>query len=185
MRILKMLATATALAMVPVAANAAFEPQKEAPLGEYVSLECAITKTSDHGRDADPIYKIDVELALTPRAQPTSLVVEHVSANGRRYSRDEQYTRSNLTFTPGRIEYYWNGTMLRNPAVTMRGSLWRNTSGWFYSEDQYRGGTKSFWIDEQVPSGMRRRRLSCRTVFQESVSARSPTMRSSISQGYD
>jgi hypothetical protein len=26
----------------------------------------------------------------------------------------------------------------------MRGSLWRNTSGWFYSEDQYRGGTKSF-----------------------------------------
>ena len=121
MRILRMLATATAVAMVPLAANAAFEPQKEAPLGEYVSLECAITRTSDHGRDADPIYKINVELALTPRAQPTSLVVEHVSANGRRYSRDEQYTRSNLTFTPGRIEYYWNGTMLRNPAITMRG----------------------------------------------------------------
>ena len=115
MRILKMLATATAVAMVPLAANAAFEPQKEAPLGEYVSLECAITKTSDHSRDADPIYKINVDLALTPRATPTSLVVEHVSANGRRYSRDEQYTRSNLTFKPGRIEYYWNGTMLRNP----------------------------------------------------------------------
>ena len=43
MRILKMLATATAIAVVPVAANAAFEPQKETPLGEYVSLECAIT----------------------------------------------------------------------------------------------------------------------------------------------
>ena len=142
MRILKMLATATALAMVPVAANAAFEPQKEPPLGEYVSLECAIVKAS--GRDADPIYKINVDLVLTPRAQPTSLVVEHVSANGRRYSRDEQYTRSNLTFTPGRIEYYWNGTMVRNSAYTMRGALWRNTGGWFYSEDQYRGGTKSF-----------------------------------------
>ena len=39
MRTLKILATATAIAIVPVAANAAFEPQKEAPLGEYVSLE--------------------------------------------------------------------------------------------------------------------------------------------------
>jgi hypothetical protein len=47
---------------------------------------------------------------------PTSLVVEHISANGRHYSRDEPYTRSNLTFTPGRIEYYWTGTMVRNPA---------------------------------------------------------------------
>ena len=63
MRILKMLATATAVAMVPLAANAAFEPQKEAPLGEYVSLECVITKTSDHSRDADPIYKINVDLS--------------------------------------------------------------------------------------------------------------------------
>jgi len=35
MRTLKMLAIATAVAIVPVAANAAFEPQKEAPLGEY------------------------------------------------------------------------------------------------------------------------------------------------------
>jgi hypothetical protein len=141
---LKMLATATAIAIVPVAANAAFQPQKEVPLGEYVSLECVIVKTSDHSRDADPIYKINVDLALTPRATPTSLVVEHVSANGRHYSRDEQYTRSNLTFTPGRIEYYWNGTMVRNSAYTMRGALWRTTGGWFYSEDQYRGGTKSF-----------------------------------------
>ena len=144
MRTLKILATATAIAIVPVGANAAFEPQKEAPLGEYVSLECVIVKTSDHSRDADPIYKINVDLVLTPRATPTSLVVEHVSANGRRYSRDEQYTRSNLTFTSGRIEYYWNGTMVRNSAITMRGALWRNTGGWFYSEDQYRGGTKSF-----------------------------------------
>ena len=53
MRILKMLATATALAMVPVAANAAFEPQKEPPLGEYVSLECAIVKASGRRRRSD------------------------------------------------------------------------------------------------------------------------------------
>jgi hypothetical protein len=36
--------------------------------------------------------------------------------------------------------------MVRNSAYTMRGALWRNTGGWFYSEDQYRGGTKSFWM---------------------------------------
>ena len=55
MRILKMLATATAIAIVPFAANAAFEPQKEPPLGEYVSLECVIVKTSDHSRDASDL----------------------------------------------------------------------------------------------------------------------------------
>src|SRR5260221_13861682 len=125
MRTLKMLATATAIAVVPVVANAAFEPQKEAPLGEYVSLECVIVKTSDYSRDADPIYKINVDLVLTPRSTPTSLGVEHVSASGPRYSRDEQYTRSNLTFTPGRIEHYWNGPMAGTPAYTMRAAVWR------------------------------------------------------------
>jgi hypothetical protein len=137
MRTLKMLATATAIAIVPVAANAAFEPQKEAPLGEYVSLECVIVKTSNRSRDADPIYKINVDLELTPRATPTSLVVEHVSANGRRYSRDEQYTRSNLTFTPGRIGILPTPCAARSGGTPAAGSTpkiniaaGRNRFGW-------------------------------------------------------
>jgi hypothetical protein len=36
--------------------------------------------------------------------------------------------------------------MIGNSAYTMRGALWQNHNGWFYSENQFKGGTGSFWM---------------------------------------
>jgi hypothetical protein len=138
------LAAALVCAAIP-SANAAFEPRKEPQFSGGVDLECAIVKTSDgYRKDADPIYKIVVALSLSPEASPTSLTVTHVSAGGNYYTRDEQYTKSNLTNTRGKFEYFWTGTMVKNSAYTMRGALWRNNNGGFYSENQFKGGTGSF-----------------------------------------
>ena len=110
-----------------------------------VSLECAVVKTSEgYKKDADPIYKIVVELSHDGHA-PMSLRVMHVAASGAIYDRDDQYMQTNLSNTPGRLEYSWIGTMAKNRAYTMRGALWRNTSNnWFYSETQFRGSTQSY-----------------------------------------
>lgn len=143
MTALKPILVAALLCAAIPGANAAFEP-KNVPPFNGVDLECAITKTSDgYKKDADPIYKIVVALSLED-GHPTSMTVTHVSAAGKNYTRDEQYTKSNLTNTRGKYEYFWTGTMVNNSAYTMRGALWQNDNGWFYSENQFKGGTGSF-----------------------------------------
>jgi hypothetical protein len=110
-----------------------------------VNLECAVVKTTEgYKKDDDPIYKVMVELSHDGHA-PMSLKVMHVAASGAVYDRDDQYRQTNLTNTPGRLEYSWTGTMAKNRAYTMRGSLWRNTSNnWFYSETQFKGSVTSY-----------------------------------------
>src|SRR4029079_5643530 len=106
------LVAALVCAAIP-SANAAFQP-KNVPTFNGVDLECAITKTSDgYKKDADPIYKIVVALSLAEGAPP-SMTLTHVSATGKNYTRDEQYTKSNLTNTRGKYEYFWTGTMVNN-----------------------------------------------------------------------
>jgi hypothetical protein len=110
-------------------ANAAFEAKPPLKF-QSAYLECGILKTSEgyKRRDDDPIYKIIVSLVVSQNGDgsPTSMTVTHVSASGKFYTRDEQYTNSNLTSTRGKFEYFWTGTMIHNSAITMRGTLIRN-----------------------------------------------------------
>jgi hypothetical protein len=123
-----------------------FHPRKPEPLEKYTSLECVPVQAtdSDH-RDRDPIYKIVVNVSFDDNWQPENLSVLHYAASGTAYDRADQYTRSDLTYTPGKIDYYWTGTWVQNSAVTMRGHLMRSTANkWTYSEDQFKYGRQDY-----------------------------------------
>ena len=116
---MKTMVLAAALVVAAVVPASAFQ---QAAWDGGVSLECAVVKTTEgYKKDADPIYKIVVELSHDGRA-PMILKVMHIAASGAVYDRDDQYTNTNLTNTPGRLEYSWTGTMAKNRAYTMRGS---------------------------------------------------------------
>jgi len=139
---MKIIVLASALVVASVLPASAFQ---QATWDGGVNLECAVVKTTEgYKKDTDPIYKVVVELSHDGRA-PMSMKVMHVAASGAVYDRDDQYVQTNLTNTPGKLEYSWTGTMAKNRAYTMRGSLWRNTANtWFYSETQFRGSAQSY-----------------------------------------
>src|SRR6516162_6203589 len=128
-------------------ADAQFRPgAKFEPLPEEVNLECGIIQTTEgNKKDEDPIYKIMIDLTLDDRRNPTGLTVTHVSVSGKTYIRDEQYSDSTLTNTPGRTEYFWSGKMVNNKRYTMKGTLVRTVDNkWYYTEQQFRNGKQSF-----------------------------------------
>src|SRR5262249_19935050 len=92
-----------------------------------------------------PIYKITIDLRLDDSGNPTGLTVTHVSASGKSYARDEQYSDSTLTNTLGKTEYFWSGEMANNKSYTMKGTLVRTVDNkWSYTEQQFRNGKQSF-----------------------------------------
>jgi hypothetical protein len=126
--------------------QSSFRPAEPHPLDKATSLECVPVKVTDRDR-RDPIYKIIVTLSLDDGLTATDLTVVHYATSGTPYSRADQYTRSNLTQTPGKTEYYWTGTWIKNATVTMTGSLIRSADGkWTYSEQQYKYGRPSFFL---------------------------------------
>jgi hypothetical protein len=138
---------ALAVALSAVALNPpAFGAFTEAPrpkIGPYNTLECAIVKTTERYQrdDADPFYKIVVELTTAP----VTMTVRHVSASGRVRTRDEQYGDARMWQTPNRNEWTWTGTLTANRQVTMRGLLWNDVSGnWYYSETLHERGAQTY-----------------------------------------
>jgi hypothetical protein len=136
------------LLMVASSAGAQFRPGAQIePLPTDVFLECAILQTTEgsNKKDEDPIYKIVINLTLDDRRNPTGLTVTHVSASGKSYIRDEQYTDSILRNTPGKTEYFWTGKMRENPSYTMKGTLVRTVeNNWYYTEQQFRNRKRTF-----------------------------------------
>jgi hypothetical protein len=121
-----------------------FRPAKPEPVEKYTSLECVPVQATDSDR-RDPIYKIAVNIALDDNGKPEEMRVFHHATSGASYNRSDQYTRSDLTQTPGKTDYYWTGTWIKNSAVTMRGNLMRSTtSKWSYSEQQFKYGRPEF-----------------------------------------
>ena len=107
-------------------------------------VECAPVRATDTDRN-DPVYKISVSISFDDDGKPTDLTVTHYTISGASYNRADQYTQSNLTQTPGRTDYYWTGTWIKNSAVTMTGNLARSTTGkWTYSEQQRKYGRPQF-----------------------------------------
>jgi hypothetical protein len=121
-----------------------FRPVAPEPLDRYTSLECVPVQATDTDR-RDPIYKITVDISFDDNGKPEEMTVSHYATSGASYDRAEQYTRSDLTQTPGRTDYYWTGTWTKNSAVTMRGNLRRSTTNkWTYSEQQFKYGRLQF-----------------------------------------
>jgi hypothetical protein len=131
-------------------ATAQFRPgtknQPPQPLPPEVFLECGIVQTTEgYKKDEDPIYKITIRLALDDNRNPAGLDVTHVSASGKSYIRDEQYSDSTLTNTPGKTEYFWSGKMAKDKSYTMKGTLVRTDDNkWYYTEQQFRNGKQRF-----------------------------------------
>ncbi len=93
----------------------------------------------------DPVYKTAISIEFDDDWNPADLTVIHHTVSGATYNRADQYTRSDLTHTPGRTDYYWRGTWIKNPAYTMTGNLVRTTTNkWTYSEHQFQYGRLHF-----------------------------------------
>jgi hypothetical protein len=121
-----------------------FRPAAPEPLERYTSLECVPVQATDRDR-RDPIYKITVNISFDENGNPEEMSVSHYATSGVSYNRAEQYTRSDLTQTPGKTDYYWTGTWTKNLAVTMKGNLRRSTTNkWSYSEQQFKYGRLEF-----------------------------------------
>jgi hypothetical protein len=121
-----------------------FRPVAPEPVEKYTSLECVPVQATDKDR-RDPIYKITVNISFDDNGKPEEMNVSHYATSGASYNRAEQYTRSDLTQTPGKTDYYWSGTWIKNTAVTMRGKLMRSTANkWTYSEQQFKYGKPEF-----------------------------------------
>jgi hypothetical protein len=57
------------------------------------------------------------------------------SISGRLYSRRVQYRVTSIT-QPATDSYFWEGFMLQDPHVIMKGHLWQNEGVWMYTENQ-------------------------------------------------
>jgi hypothetical protein len=124
-------------------AQSSFQPARPAPLDTAMAFECVPVRAS--GQDRDRIYKIMITLFLEENYTPKNLTVVHVATSGTMYSRADQYIRSDLRQMPGTAVYYWTGSFIKNPSITMKGTLAMESNGWTYSEDQFTNGKKSYW----------------------------------------
>jgi hypothetical protein len=69
---------------------------------------------------------------------PTDFSVEHYSAAGNVYSRSEQY-RSIRLWSTGESDN-WSGVSIRNPALTMVGTVYTERGRTFYVERVFKHG---------------------------------------------
>ena len=137
----KKLAALLAMTMVSPAA-AQFKPSQRSAPFQGGFMECGIVsmKDVDGGKDSDPIYKIMISLELESDGSPRSMTVTHASMQGKYYSRHEQYTvNPELTHTPGKMEWFWSGTLARDRSLRMKGALMKNATGIHYYETLLKG----------------------------------------------
>jgi len=107
----RILLTATALVVMTVAANASI-------IGAY---ECGAPKSSPPDKDRDPIYKTKLETIGMGNNPLVGFSIEHHSVSGKVYSRDDQYRDRRYWSTS--ISDNWSGISIKNPSLTMVGSL--------------------------------------------------------------
>jgi hypothetical protein len=104
------------------------------------TLECGLIRVTPPDRDPDPIIKIGFSMIWSPASarNPTDFKVEHYSAAGQVYSRTEQY-RSLRTWST-RDSDNWSGVSIRNPALTMVGTVYTERGRTFYVERIFKHG---------------------------------------------
>ena len=70
--------------------------------------------------------------------------VVHETYLVKKYDRSDQYTNAKLATKDGFLEWYWQGTEVRDINVSMIGRLYRNEQGWYYVEVLFRGRNVEF-----------------------------------------
>jgi hypothetical protein len=104
-----------------------------------MTLECGQIKYTPPDDNRDPIIKIKVSVIWSPASvsNPNGFEVEHYSASGQVYTREEQYR--DIRMWSAKKSDNWSGVSIRNPALTMVGTVYagKRTS---YVERLFRNG---------------------------------------------
>jgi hypothetical protein len=104
----------------------------------------AYEQPRDH--DRNPTYKITIDLQLNGQ-QVTEIDAHHVLVDGTVVDRNDQYGNAKVWQKPGYNEWYWSGTLMRNPRLTMNGRLYRDPRGqWLYEEMLFDRGRQNFYM---------------------------------------
>jgi hypothetical protein len=142
MRRVLLAVTATAALAMPAIANAATVDR----------WECRVVRTTPPERnDHDPV----VRTALTTMAvgnRLTGFAVEHETMTGTVYVRQQQY-RNQRVWTSDNSDN-WSGRSIRNPSLTMVGTLSQSPRGLFYVERLFREGRLETTIIHQCKNDL-------------------------------
>jgi hypothetical protein len=72
---------------------------------------------------------------------------------GRQINRAEQYSNGGVSQKTGKNEWYWEGHLFRNTAITMIGRVYLTAEGrWFYEERIFHKGYPDIAIQETCVS---------------------------------
>jgi hypothetical protein len=124
----------------------AFTNEAATPINQYTHLECVPAYERPRDHDRNPTYKIMIDLQLNGQ-QVTEIDAQHVLVDGTVVDRNDQYGDASVWQKPGYNEWYWSGTLMRNPRLTMNGRLYRDPRGqWVYEETLFDRGRKNFYI---------------------------------------
>jgi hypothetical protein len=120
----------------------AFNNPALTPIEPYTQLECVPTllQPDDHSRN--PVYKTMVDLQRDSD-QVQEFNVRHVLVDGTVVDRTNQYGNATVWQKKGYNEWYWHGTLNRNPKLNMTGRLYREARGQWVYEELLRNGTRS------------------------------------------
>ena len=111
-----------------------------AQASDLLTLDCGLIKVTPSDNDRDPIIKIGVKVFWSPASalNPTGFTVEHHSADGKVYSREDQYRSFRMWST--KTSENWSGMSIRNPAVTMVGTVYDERGRTYYVEQIFKLG---------------------------------------------
>ena len=121
--------------------------------GHSVELNDGMTSLTCHPvldrNDRDPVVRtyITVDLDGHNDFAAKSFTVRHELLNGRIIDRDNQYT-GRISKDRGIAQWYWTGTLDRNPSVQMKATLFKSPiSGWRYQETLFKNG----YVEKVIP----------------------------------
>jgi hypothetical protein len=122
---------------IAAAIAAALSTPGVAQASSVATLECGLIRISPPDNDRDPTIKTKVSMVWSPASarNPTDFSVEHYSAAGNVYSRSEQYRSIRLWSTRDT-----SGVSIRNPALTMVGTVYTERGRTFYVERVFKHG---------------------------------------------
>jgi hypothetical protein len=104
------------------------------------TLECGQIRYTPSDNSRDPIIKIKVTMSWSPASvhNPTGFEVEHYSAAGQVYSREDQYRDIRMWST--KVSDNWSGVSIRNPELTMVGTVYGERGRKLYVEKIFKRG---------------------------------------------
>jgi hypothetical protein len=136
-----------------------------AQASDRFALECGLIQVAPPDNDRDPIIKIGVNVFWSPAnaRNPTGFTVEHYSVGGKVYSREDQYRDYRMWST--KTSENWSGVSIRNPALTMIGTIFEERGRTYYVERIFNRGR----LETVVKS-------TCRGISPEEPTVAAPTV---------